>query len=205
MGQYVCKVDVNQGCITRLANFNLIGNCGYTYLANKVSLQGSSGRDGIKLNWNIPNEGGVRSYSIERRTEPENNYTAINSVEAHTGVFTDLHPGAGGNYYRLKILYQDSYIYSNEIRVDWLRRSIVVYPNPANDQLHISVSSEQSSSYKIEMVNAGGQVIYSTSVKNTRAATVIYNRSKSLQSGIYLIRITDLTTGKTEIRKILFQ
>lgn len=205
MGQYVCKVNVNQGCVTRLAYFNLMDNCGYTYLATKVSLQGAPAREGIKLNWNIPDGEGVGSYSIERRTEQGNAYTVVGNVTANTATFTDLHPDAGSNFYRIKILYQDSYVYSNEIRVDWLRRSIAVYPNPANDQLHITVSADQNSNYKIELLNAGGQMIYTTSLKNTRAATVIYNRNESLKSGIYLVKITDLTTGKTEIRKILFQ
>ncbi|HWJ28124.1 MAG TPA: T9SS type A sorting domain-containing protein, partial [Flavisolibacter sp.] len=206
-GQYICKVDVNQGCAIRLAYFNLDGNCGYIYLANKMQLQGVATSSGNKLTWAAPDTLGVRYYEIERRTEFDNQFTVIGKVTAHTGAhtFVDDHPGAGSNFYRLKLLYNENYTYSNEVRIEWVRDAIVVYPNPAYDQLHISVNAQHISNYTIELLNAGGQSIYSTSVKNTRSATVIYNRRRSLQPGIYIVRITDQTTGKTEIRKILFQ
>jgi hypothetical protein len=207
-GQYICKVNINDGCITRLARFTLDGDCGEGVLPVALQLMGRRTGNSNQLFWNNPDERGILKYSMERKRMQETSYTGIGTVGVHTGgnyFFDDNDPGAGASQYRLKLIYASRVEYSNVVMLETGKNDIVIYPNPVKDLLHISLASGGSSSYKIELINASGQLVYHTELKNISSTVFTYTRNKSLKPGMYLLKITDYSTGSTEIRKLLFE
>jgi hypothetical protein len=207
-GMYVCKVNVNDGCLTRLSSFNLTGNCYIGVLATPFQLKGRKNENGNQLSWNNHNEKGVVKYIVERKQQTEINFTTIASVPVQsngTYFFNDNRFNLGAIQYRLKVVYSNKTEYSNIIILRTNLNEIIVYPNPVKDGFKISFSSEKPADYRIELIGINGELYYLTEVKGISSSTLNYPRDSKIKPGIYLLRVTDKTTGKTEIRKLVFE
>jgi hypothetical protein len=208
IGMYVCKVNVNDGCLTRLSSFNLTGNCYMGVLATPFQLKARKNENGNQLSWNNHNEKGVVNYIIERKQQTEINFTTIASVPVQNGgtyFFNDNKFNLGATQYRLKVVYPNKTEYSNIVILRTNLNEIIVYPNPVKDGFKISFSSEKPADYKIELIGTNGQLFYLTEAKSISSSTLSYPRNSKIKPGIYLLRVTDKTTGKAEIRKLVFE
>lgn len=207
-GQYICKVSVNDGCVTRLSNFTLDGNCGDGVLPATFRLNGKKAGAINQLFWSNTIDRNVVKYSVERKVSKENSYQSIGSVLVHNGssyFFNDNHPASGWNEYRLKIVYANKTEYSNTVTLKGDVERIDVYPNPVKNVLQISLYSQKATDYKIELFTSRGLLVYHTIAKNIRSATLTCPRNTKWYPGMYLLRITDSVTGISEIRKLLFE
>lgn len=206
-GVYMCKVDVNGGCLTRFSSFNLTGNC-YSVLPASYQLKGRNIEHANQLSWSNNNENGVVKYIIERKQANETNFVTIGTLAKNSNgsyFFTDNNFNSGATQYRLKVVYSNKAEYSNIIILEASLNEIVVYPNPVKDGFRISFGSEKLSDYKIELINSNGQLFYTTVIKNISTSTVNYHRDSMTKPGIYLLRVTDKTTGKAEVHKLIFE
>ena len=77
--------------------------------------------------------------------------------------------------------------------------SYVVYPNPASNMLHIS--SEIDGSKNIVISNVEGKVVLSASVTGKQFPVDI----SALQTGVYMLTISDERTGSTETKQFIKQ
>jgi hypothetical protein len=102
-------------------------------------------------------------------------------------------------------VYANKTEYSNIVILKTNSNEIIVYPNPVKNEFRISLSSEKPTNYKIELVSSNGQLLYQTEAKNISSSTLTYTRNSNIKAGIYLLRITDQTTNRTEIRKLVFE
>lgn len=208
VGQYICKVIVNDGCLTRLSYFTLDGDCGNLVLPVALQLNGRKAGTANQLFWNAGNEQNISKYIVERKRQQENNYKAIGSLNPQNVgnyFFNDNNPGEGTNQYRLKIIFINEVEYSNIVVLHSGTNEIMVYPNPVRDILQISLQSEKPTDYQIELVNSGGQLVFSSDAKNIISSTLTYPRNTKWFPGMYLLRITNRKTGMPEIRKLLFE
>jgi len=208
MGDYVCKMIVNNGCATRLSSFRLDGNCGDIILPASFMLQGRKNNSVNKLYWTSPYEADVVRYEVERKQAHELNFRMIGMLPGKTigeRVFDDNQYAQGQNLYRLKIVFNDGYSYSNTVALGGKGYSILVYPNPVKNEIHIGITNPVSSDYKIEILASNGQMIFLNKIKNISSTTVSIPRKQSWQHGVYLIRITDMDSGATELRKLLLE
>jgi hypothetical protein len=207
IGQYICKVIVNNGCLVRLAYFELDGNCHGAVLPVGFQLRGRLVGLINQLFWNNPDESGIEKYLVERKRPGETGFTEIGSVLRHGGnyFFNDNSPGTGMNEYRLRIIQPAKQQFSNIVLLGSGKGTISVYPNPVKDVLHISLSSDRPTNYQIELLGANGQLIYKTEIRNVQSTMFTCPRNRSLPKGMYLLRLTDSSTGITEIRKLLFE
>jgi hypothetical protein len=207
-GLYVCKVNVNDGCFTRLSSFNLTGNCYTEVLPASFRLKGRKVENTNQLSWNNNDEKGVAKYVVERKQTNETSFTAIGTISVQSGgnyFFSDNHFALGATQYRLKVVYPNKTEYSNIVILKTNLNEITVYPNPVKDGFKISFNSEKTADYKIELISANGQMLYLTEVKGISSSTISYPRDSKINPGIYLLRVTDKTTGKAEIRKLVFE
>ena len=201
-------MTVNNGCATRLSSFRLDGNCGDIILPASFMLQGRKNNSVNQLYWTNPYETDVVRYEIERKQAHELNFRVIGILPGqNTGerLFDDEHPTAGENLYRLKIVFNDGYSYTNTVSLASKGYSILVYPNPVKNEIHIGFTRPTPSDYKIEILASNGQTVFSNTIKNISSTTVSIPRKQSWQHGIYLIRITDMDSGATELRKLLLE
>ena len=150
----------------------------------------------------------VLRYIIERRMTGESSFNAIGNVAPkRIGIhsFNDNEVGAGTTLYRLKIVYADKTLYSNVVNLKMINNKILVYPNPVKDAVHISISAGTPTHYRIDIMSSSGQIIYSNELKNVITTNLTYTKNKSIQRGIYFLRITDMDNSTIEIRKLLFE
>jgi hypothetical protein len=207
-GLYVCKLTVNNGCLTRLSSFMLNGTCNTQFLPVHLQLKGRTIASGNQLYWTSTDEKDVSSYTIERRTAADGDYKAIGEIGVRNNgsyVFNDNRPASGINNYRLKINYLNKIEYSNAISLQLSKTKVIVYPNPAHEVLNITLTAETPTDYKVEIVGASGQIIYRNELKDVVTTTVTYTKDNHVQPGMYLLRVVNKETGKVEIYKILFE
>ena len=211
IGVYVCKVNVNDGCLTRLSSFNLDGQCDYTVLPVSVQLKGKKLNGTNALYWTINEEKTISSYILERKAGKDNNYKPITTVAVQSlsggnnYSFNDLNAAGGTNWYRLRLKYKNGQsTYSNSI--SFFNNSFTkVYPNPAKDQLNISLSSEKPADFTIGLLDITGRSIYSNELKAIVNTTLVIGREKNVLKGIYLLKVTNHTGSSVETYKILME
>ena len=208
VGEYICKVIVNDGCITRLSSFNLNGICNMELLPVNFRLQGKRNGTSNQLSWTNQNEEGVLSYIIERKRMQDRNFITIATV--HSGnslsyIFNDNSPGSGRNEYRVRVVYNSKAEYTNIVSLQNSNTSFNVYPNPVQNTLQLSITGDKQTDYKIELMNNSGQLVFTTRLKNVQSTVFTYNRDQKVLPGMYLLKITDLHTNEMDIRKFIFE
>jgi hypothetical protein len=210
IGTYICKVELHNSCLTRLASFELTGDCGNTTLAAPVKLTGRAEASGNALSWHAAARQDVVYFEIERQANNNSSFKAIGRVRA-TGsgtaryrfTDTDLRPGAVS--FRVKVVLQDgSFDYSNSIRLQRDVQQTRVYPNPVHTWAAIQINGTATSNYRIELLNMAGQVVYRKELLNITSMQFQYERPKNLQRGMYLLKILNRTNGTVSHYKLFF-
>jgi hypothetical protein len=202
-GTYVCRMVVNNGCVTRLSSFLLDGNCNDAVLPVTVQLQGRTGNHVNHLNWNTAGEAGLIKYVVERKTGADP-FRAIGDIALKASgqyAFDDLDAPVVSALYRLRLVYTGRSNYSNTVRLGGGQGPVRVFPNPVSNELHIQFA-QVVSGYRLQLLSASGQLIFSGELTNT--SEFIYRRKSNVQPGIYLVRLTS-PDGITEIRKVVFE
>jgi hypothetical protein len=211
-GTYICKVTVNNECITRLSYFDLTGNCDHQFLPITVTLKGESKGGNNYLSWQTKAEEEVLSYSIERKGANEKEYKPLGKVTPTTRLknkvynFIDKNTIAGVATYRIKITGAGkSYAYSNSVNLKAASFIATIFPNPVKDYLSITLAGKGACNYTLELSTMTGQVVYKKELKRIVNSTFRYSRETALEQGMYLLKVTNTTTGASEVFKLLFE
>jgi hypothetical protein len=177
-------------------------------LPASLQLKGKNNGGTNQLYWQNSNEKNVTHYMVERKLGNEADFTVIGSVPLSYGnnyVFEDNNFNSGTIQYRLRIVYNNKTKYSNIVMLRAKSSEIVVYPNPVKNTFSISIGSGGPADYKLELISTSGQLQFVAEVKNIASSTLTYPRNSNIKPGIYLLRVTNKTTGKAEIRKLVFE
>lgn len=211
VGTYVCKITVDAGCITRVASYTLDGDCGHEFLPGTLQLKGAKAVGGNALSWNAA-DATTTSYTVERKTPQEVQYTAIAHVKAIPAngqqpyTYTDANSSTATYQYRIKVTAgTGKSTYSNSVTLNGNNQAPLVYPNPVSSEVNISFSGKQAATYRIELYNTAGQTVYKTELKNITTSVYRYQRNPQLKAGLYVLKITNSTTGETMHHKLLFK
>ena len=86
-----------------------------------------------------------------------------------------------------------------EVSFDLDLNNFTVYPNPALDQISLSLAAYEGSSAEIMINNSLGQVLQSRSIDELTEAAVRFEL-KNYQAGVYTIRIQ--LDGKRQMTKM---
>lgn len=151
----------------------------------------------IILNWLTDEELNTSHFVIERSTNARN-WSAIQNVaakgEAAGYTTTDATPAAGENFYRLKSVDIDGkFEYSHVLKV--VRgRSLAVHvsPNPATEQVTVSLATPSTAPLQLQLVNNNGQVV--SEKLYASGTSLIQFDLKSAAPGVYTLL---LRNGKT--------
>ncbi len=142
----------------------------------------------------------------------ENKYYSIGNLNAKQSTgqklyeFIDYHPLAKVNTYRLRMVdkYSRSH-FSNIVRLQKASGQINVYPNPVKNVLHISLSAEKPTDYKIELMDVNGRMIDKIEYKNITQTIITWHRKPTMAKGMYLLKLTNKTTNKVEVHRVSFE
>ncbi|NQX90723.1 MAG: T9SS type A sorting domain-containing protein [Flavobacteriales bacterium] len=159
----------------------------------------------VNLNWHTLSEVDNDYFTVERSTDLQNWEVVVKIDGAGTTnaerfyISQDATPYTGTSYYRLKqVDFNGDYTYS-ELRSVYIERAYFnVFPNPARNQILVSVNERTVRS--IELLSTQGQVL-----KETRSSVGARQiMTSDLPSGVYFVRVI-YKNGDTEQRKVMVQ
>ena len=170
---------------------------------------------GSSLYWVTNTEFMNESFEIERSLDGET-FVLIQRVESRYDAFnipynyrkTDQSPKVGPNYYRIKKIHHDgSHTYSNVelLTYEIDPETIILYPNPAENEAFISVVPYAGAKASLSIVNQLGQTV-ANQVFDTLTTDPIKIDLGDYNQGIYyvVIKIEDqkVITKKLIISKL---
>lgn len=206
-GRYFCKIVVNNGCLTRIANYVLTGQC-MGILPVDVSLQGTKINSGIKLYWDKGTPD-ISEYSLQRSTGSSTHFKNIYTTGNGTNTvnsFIDIDPLTDINYYRLKLTSVNNTVkYTNIVVIKNKESEIYIYPNPVQDVLYISIKNNKPKNYAIELTSMLGQKLISEKYYNVRSSVIDLTRKTNLKPGVYSVAVIDLVTNERHTYKVIYK
>jgi hypothetical protein len=158
--------------------------------------RGTLTSSGARLEWKISDASGISSFFIERSLN-QVSYETIGTQQPLGAVdfsFDDLQKWEGTVYYRLKVLFSDGT--SNYSQVLPLTRYssdliqiVSMGPNPAVQQLNLSLFAKKTVTGAVTIVNAYGQRIYTNATIFTSGYIKIQLPLSHLAAGVYFLVI----------------
>ena len=169
-----------------------------------LTFTGNSTVTGNQLNWATATETNNNYFDLERSSDA-NEFLKIatiagagNSTSIKGYDYLDNSPFNGINYYRLKqVDYNGAYTYSNVIAINnnnSQNASILVYPNPSNDEVNIVTSANITD---ITIYNMMGEIVYANSAELSNTI-----KFKPMAEGMYVVKALDIN-GKTSIARFV--
>ncbi len=83
---------------------------------------------------------------------------------------------------------------------DELTKNILIYPNPANNSLNIDLNNNKTT-LKYKIINTLGQTVLEGKLINTNNTLNI----STIEKGIYLVKISDIYSDKSMVKKIVIK
>lgn len=174
--------------------------------AETMSLSGESESGYNALKWTSSSEFNADKYIIER-SENGSEYIEIGtvdaaglSVEALNYQFEDLQPLTGMAYYRVKLVRTNGTSASSNtlaIEQEFMNdlELVKAFPNPADDNLNVVLSSKKESTYQLTLSTLNGQKVFDN--KQTLQKGLTYNSIdiSEFQNGFYFLTVSQ--EGKT--------
>ncbi|MBK0382263.1 T9SS type A sorting domain-containing protein [Pedobacter sp. SD-b] len=161
------------------------------------------------LNWKTASELNINHFEVEKSIDGKL-FSKIGELKGGKSEYSFVDKNIsfiGALYYRLKMIDNDgTFTYSNIVAINNKSKnetSFSFYPNPAIDYLNVNLISKEASTATLSVYDLSGKLIresiHSFNIGNN---TVRVNTS-DLQSGSYLLRITDNKSKLIQTRKFL--
>lgn len=169
----------------------------------------------VKLTWKVANETSVDRYEVERsnngidftsiaQQKNTNNTTGTNSY-----TYTDNIPGLISIvYYRIKQYDHDGAAFYSKIlpiKLNGNGSEVLVYPNPARDNLYLNIDSDAAGFAAVSVWNASGAQVLSQQFSIVGGSNILtVGGIEKLSSGIYQVHVK-LPGGKVFTQPVLKQ
>jgi len=169
------------------------------FTANKIT-------GGSQIVWITENEANYTNFTVERSTDGGKTYTILGGAASNdlgTYSYLDKNPVNGANMYRLQIVDLNGAVsYSSIVTLMYgttstlIKTGIIVYPNPANTILNLTIAPGFNSStntvsteagYEIKIANILGAVVIKTTTNQQSLQTDL----SGLMPGTYIINVTN--------------
>ncbi len=180
--------------------FSLLFTPPVTLSVKLTAFTAKKANNGAELNWSTANEQNNDRFELERSADGRI-FEKIGQVKGAGNssvnlnyTFTDKDPLTGINYYRLKQVDNDGKsTYSESIPLDYTLNSdkypeISIYPNPAIDEISISLKHPVSGQLLMTVFDLAGNKITGTLVDNEKKISNI----SGLSAGMYIVEIRDV-------------
>jgi hypothetical protein len=174
-----------------------------TLPARGLSLSWKKQNNSNLLMWKTLGEFNTAFYEVERSSS-SNNFKTIGKVAAKPGnntieniyQFEDLQPLSGVNYYRLRVLDNNSSVQYSPvvaIRSENNQNSFQVYPNPVSGKIvNIAIEAKESGNYYIGIYSLQGQLLQQEQRPISANGSILQIQLKAQTTpGLYLLKMTD--------------
>ncbi|HEY0433960.1 MAG TPA: PQQ-dependent sugar dehydrogenase, partial [Chitinophagaceae bacterium] len=192
---YVLQADISSFSSFFFASSNII--LPLKLVSFKAALRNNAG----DLQWVTTNEVSTANFILERSIDGQS-FQKIATVPAKGNInlnnysYTDndaAYQSSNTIYYRLKMVDDDgSYIYSNVVTITLplVAGKVVVFPNPASNQVMITVALQSDSKVKWHLSDNAGHIVNHNSAQLRKGKNSFSIDVSNLSSGIYFFRIT---------------
>jgi hypothetical protein len=169
---------------------------------NILSFEAVRDHNNAVLNWRVPGSATQHNFTVERSADGRTFY-ALGDVMQHAGTndghgntefrFTDAKPLNEKNFYRIAQKEADGVTTYSAIRLlQWsTAESFTLFPNPAGDELNLTIHATTAPSVKISVVDISGKLL----IQETKALDAGMGKCRislaTLPSGSYNVIITD--------------
>ena len=164
------------------------------------------------LQWTTASEQNCDFFTLERSPGGKS-FQSINEIKAVGNSAVTQHytikdstPFTGNTYYRLKISDFDNsvrYSWTIMIKSEQQAGTVHLYPNPADNEIHILYFSETDVSLEFVVSDITGRIIVHRSELFHSGENMLTLPVDNLDNGIYFIRITDKNNHKTMNNEII--
>ncbi len=147
----------------------------------------------VQLSWKVAGEQAMSAYEVQRSADGQS-FTTIGHVRAAGNSFygfTDRQPLAGVNFYRLRLVNQDSsFAFSRVVAIRHSDKAagIRAFPNPVKNILTVQFTAP-SGKQQVRVMDASGKLLYATEVTATGTAISVPLDFSGFTKGIYVIRV----------------
>jgi hypothetical protein len=172
----------------------------------KLSVFNAQRADGkVNLNWTSEIEINSANYIIQRKLNTEADFkdiATVSSVNAANGAkysYVDHNSSKAISQYRIQMVDLDgSYAYSSIKTVKGLGSNVefTVFPNPSYGAAKVSVTDVQEG-MNVQLIDNTGRILRNVNMKTTNSVEI-----NGLQNGMYILRVTNQTTGETESKRL---
>ncbi|HXC03228.1 MAG TPA: T9SS type A sorting domain-containing protein, partial [Bacteroidia bacterium] len=168
-----------------------------------ASFTGTRTGKNVRLDWVTQTETNNAFFTLERSTNGTDfTYVAQvkgagNSSSTLLYSYTDDGAPSGVCYYRLKQTdFNGDFTHSHDITVKPLHFFSVqsVYPNPATQQLNVSIEQESSNNMVVSVYNAEGKRVYMAAKTLTDKSSTLQIDLSDFPAGIYLLTVKGADT-----------
>lgn len=162
----------------------------------------------IWIVWKAGNENDIKNYQVEYSqdgihflnlgiVEPKNE--SINNYE-----FIHQRPGAGNNFYRIRINKIDGGVQFSKVAKVAIPRSgssMMIYPNPVQDGvIGLQFTNQPLGKYRFNLYNFSGQKVFSEESNYKGEGALSLNPRKKLTAGIYQLEIIKPNEERTSLK-----
>ncbi len=182
---------------------------------NLLYFNGTYSSGVANLSWEVSDNENLSGFIVERSTDGVN-FSRIDSVTV-SGAFGDATYTYGDNLsgvhtetatYRIILVFKTANTETSSlVAINMpltLSEGVIVYPNPASNQLTISINSDKQQSMTYTMLNIQGQSILTGGQALTRGAnSVNVNGLQVVSDGAYILRIQ--LQDNVIIKKVIIQ
>lgn len=162
-----------------------------------------------RLQWSTANEVNVDKFEVERSADGRefnkigtvgSRQLAVNNQYSYSDDISLLTTHSLQLYYRLKMVDKDgSFTYSPVRVLSNNGSSFSIYPNPASEYFNVDFSATEIGPQTITLTDVHGrQLLQATLPEATNKIAL----PKGITPGIYILRITNNQTQKSEVRKL---
>lgn len=163
----------------------------------------------VSLTWETEGDDKKKLFVVERTSDGERyeDVQKVDAASASEGILkysvTDFNPLRGNSYYRLKqIDEKGNKVYSPALPVSMItdmKPVLTVYPNPAQNNITLSIKNDNGRTLGFTLINLGGQVIMSGTGVLSEINSQINEVMPRIQPGFYVVKVSDgqkiLTSG----------
>jgi GEVED domain/Secretion system C-terminal sorting domain len=157
------------------------------------------------LNWATSTEKNNKEFILEHSTtSPNDGFTSIATVatKAVNGNSSDVlnyqsinnKPAIGHNYYRLiQVALDNTRTMSNTVDIVWNLdgAQVKIYPNPAQNELHIDVNINKNTMATIKVLDVTGKLVKQVETELTKGLNSNVIDLGEIATGVYMLKLTD--------------
>jgi hypothetical protein len=180
--------------------FYITFKAGTTLPLSITTLKAEQKDRGIHVSWKVPDEAGVKSYTVEKSLDGSH-FTTLTTLAARAAAgeqaygYTDVQPSAI-NHYRIKMTGVSNDVkYSSivKVQVQPAGEDVAIYPNPATGGVfHMQLSRKPHGVYTVTLYNLSGHKVFRRAVRVTsNSATESFNLGENLLPGVYRLEVKD--------------